>query len=153
MSPQYQGQFLPIIKKLTNGNDPLIRHATLQHQALDDPLGPGLLGYPIGTAIYKGTDAAWHEGAWPLWTHVVRYVDGCKGIVGGSVLEPVEDTENGYLVYVAWESVKHHDDYHHTEHFARHFVILNIGLQGWTEYGHIVFKEIRDGKEEFKQKL
>lgn len=133
-------------KELTGGADPQFRHTTLRHQALGDPFGPDLLGYPIGTAIYKGTDAAWHEGAWPLWTHVVRYVDGCKGIAGGRVAEPVEGLENGYLVYVAWQTVKHHDDYHHTKHFRKHRVILDIGCQGWTEYGHVVFAEIRNGK-------
>ncbi|KAF3759981.1 hypothetical protein M406DRAFT_335193 [Cryphonectria parasitica EP155] len=121
------------------------RHVTLQHQALDDPFGPSLLGHPIGTAIYKGTDASWHEGAWPLWTHVVRTVDGCRGIAGGSVREPVEGVKGSYVVYVAWETVKYHDDYHHSEHFRRHQVILGIGHQGWTEYGHVVFAEIRNG--------
>lgn len=125
---------------------PSIRHTTLQHQVLANPFGPALLGSPVGTAIYKGTDAAWHEGAWPLWTHVVRHVDGCKGIAGGRVDEPVEGLGDGYLVYVAWASVRHHDDYHHTEHFRRHFVILNIGHQGYAEYGHVVFKEIREGR-------
>lgn len=144
----------------TNTNPPLtgIRHTTLAHQVLADPFGPSLLGLPVGTALYKDTDAAWHEGAWPLWTHVVRHVDGCRGIAGGGVLEEesVEgkfegsgkgEGESGrdYLVYVAWASVRHHDDYHHTAHFRRHFVILNIGHQGYAEYGHVVFKEIREG--------
>ncbi|PSR84439.1 hypothetical protein BD289DRAFT_434155 [Coniella lustricola] len=123
-----------------------IRHTALHHQALDDPFSPSLLGFPIGTAIYKGTSPAWHEGAWPLWTHVVRHVEGCRGIAGGSVEEAVEGWSNSYVVYVAWKSVKHHDDYHHTEHFQRHRVILGIGNEGWTEYGHVVFADVRYGR-------
>lgn len=60
--------------------------------------------------------------------------------------EPVEGQEDSYLVYVAWESVKHHDDYHHTEHFQKHRVILAIGNEGWTEYGHVIFAEVRHGQ-------
>lgn len=60
--------------------------------------------------------------------------------------EPVDGLENGYMVYVAWRTVQHHDIYHHTEHFRDHGVILRIGCQGWTEYGHIVFVEIRNGR-------
>ncbi|KAI0014956.1 hypothetical protein F4780DRAFT_766107 [Xylariomycetidae sp. FL0641] len=44
-----------------------------------------------------------------------------------------------YLVYVGWESVKHHDDYHHTQHFANRQIILRLGNKGWTKYGHIDF--------------
>lgn len=136
------------IKLTGNPSDISIRHTNLTHQALENPFKKSLLGYPVGTAIYKGTDAAWHEGAWPLWTHVVRHVDGCRGIAGGSIEEPVDGVEKCYLVYVAWESVKHHDDYHHTEHFRKHFVILNIGHKGYAEYGHVIFKEIREAKGE-----
>lgn len=124
----------------------LVRHTTLTHQVLEDPFGPSLLGYPIGTAVYKDTSAAWHEGAWPLWTHVVRHVDGCKGIAGGRVAEPVDGAPHCYVVYVAWASVAHHDAYHHTPHFRKHFVILNIGHRGYAEYGHVVFREIRERK-------
>jgi hypothetical protein len=78
-----------------------------------------------GTAIYLSPTAGWHEGAWPLWTHIVRYVDGCMGCSGGEILGPVELLEDpvlvgevevkgkegkgrkweGFLVYVGWESV------------------------------------------------
>ena len=53
----------------------------------------------------------------------MRYVDGCRGIAGGRVEEPVEGDENvnSYLVYVGWETVKKHDDYHHTAHFRKHY--------------------------------
>ena len=43
-----------------------------------------------GSAIYLEPNAAWHEGAWPLWTHIVRYIDGCMGCAGGQILESVE---------------------------------------------------------------
>lgn len=124
-----------------------VRHAYLTHQALEgNPLGgKSLLGYPIGTAIYTGADDAWYDGAWNLWTHVVRYVDGCRGISGGKVVEQVGGLENGYLVYVGWETVKHHDDYHHTKHFMKHRVILQLGHRGYTEYGHVIFKGTREG--------
>lgn len=96
--------------------------------------------------MYKHAKLAWHEGAWPLWTHVVRYVDGCRGIAGGCVLEEDGGESDDYLVYVAWESVAKHDAYHHTKHFAKHRVILGIGVDGWAEYGHVVFREVRKGK-------
>ncbi|KAK8078948.1 hypothetical protein PG994_002755 [Apiospora phragmitis] len=104
-----------------------IRHMALTHQVLANPFSKSLLGYPIGTAIYKSCNAAWHEGAWPLWTHVVRYVSGCLGIAGRQVLEPVEGMAGSYCVYVGWQTAKHHDDYHHTDHFRKHSVILRIG--------------------------
>jgi hypothetical protein len=142
-SASYLEGFLPIAKSLKS-SDVQVRHAYLTHQVLDNPFGKNLLGYPIGTAIYQGADDAWYEGAWPLWTHVVRHIDGCKGIGGGKVVEPVGGLKNGYLVYVGWESVKKHDDYHHTQHFRKHFIILNIGHKGYTEYGHIVFQGLRE---------
>lgn len=146
-SDTYTNDFLPVATELAAhpGAVPQIRHTTLHHQALGDPFGAPLLGYPIGTAIYTGTDAAW-QYSWPLWTHIVRHVDGCRGIAGGKVLEPVDGRENGYVVYVGWETVKHHNDYHHTEHFQQHRVVLQIGNQGWVEYGHVVFVEVRDGE-------
>ena len=118
-----------------------------------------------GTAIYLRTTSAWHEGAWPCWTHVVRHVKGCTGIAGGKLLEPYSadvsaklagatppakvhgpasssssDVENCYLVYVGWETIKAHSDYHHTRHFRDHGVILTIGNEGWREYGHVRFE-------------
>jgi hypothetical protein len=95
---------------------------------------------PVGTAIYLGTDDAWDEGSWPLWTHVVRYVDGCRGASGGKVVEQVAGHERNYFVYVGWKSVKKHDDYHHTKHFENRRVILALGNKGWREYGHVVFQ-------------
>lgn len=145
-SPLYCESFLPIITTLITGSpsDIKVRNARLAHQVLSDPFSKELLGYPIGTAIYKGADDAWYEGAWPLWTHVVRHVDGCMGIAGGEVVEPVEGHERSYLVFVGWETVKKHEDYHHTEHFRKHFIILNIGHKGYTEYGHVVFQGVRE---------
>lgn len=123
-----------------------VRHVYLTHLALSNPLGAApTLGLPIGTAVYTGATDAWYEGAWPLWTHVVRHVEGCEGIAGGRVLEPVGGMDGGYMVYVAWRSVAHHDGYHHTSHFARHRVVLQIGHKGYAEYGHVVFKGVREG--------
>lgn len=123
-----------------------VRHVYLTHLALSNPLGTApTLGLPIGTAVYTGATDAWYEGAWPLWTHVVRHVEGCEGVAGGRVLEAVGGMEAGYMVYVAWRSVAHHDGYHHTGHFARHRVILQIGHRGYAEYGHVVFTGVREG--------
>ena len=121
-----------------------------------------------GTAIYLKPTAAWHEGAWPLWTHIVRYVDGCLGCSGGVIREPIEllempllagnkyekaedvsrggmrEKREGYLVYVGWESVEKHVAYHHSKHFAEHKVILTCGNVGFAEYGHLQFEGVRE---------
>lgn len=117
-----------------------------------------------GTAIYLKTNDAWIEGSWPLWTHIVRHIDGCLGCSGGPLLETVETVyggirhlmeepenrqsyENCFLVYVGWETTKKHHDYHHTKHFAEHSIILRCGNEGYAEYGHIVFEGARDKTE------
>lgn len=119
-----------------------------------------------GSAIYLQPSAGWHEGAWPLWTHIVRYIDGCMGCSGGKLVEPVELLEDpvlvgevqvdskagaakgkweGFIVYVGWETVEKHEAYHHTKHFKEHRVILRCGNAGFAEYGHVVFEGSRDG--------
>lgn len=144
-SSKYVDEMLTLLKSFAvPGSLVSIRHMSLTHQVLANPFSKSLLGYPIGTAIYKSCNSAWHEGAWPLWTHVVRYVSGCLGIAGGQVLKPVDGMGGSYCVYVGWQTVKHHDDYHHTDHFKRHSVILRIGHEGWTEYGHVLFMGIRE---------
>lgn len=55
--------------------------------------------------------------------------------------------ENCYLVYVGWDSIKDHSNYHHTKHFRDHSVILQIGHSGWREYGHIKFEGWRERSE------
>ncbi|KAH8885576.1 hypothetical protein GQ53DRAFT_845557 [Thozetella sp. PMI_491] len=151
-SNAYTKKVAPVLEKLSirDGGamgEPVIktRHAYLK-EFTDGclALGRGPPTLPIGTAIYLGTDDAWNDGAWPLWTHVVRYVQGCRGVSGGTLVEEVEGYQNNYLVYVAWDTVKDHDDYHHTKHFAKHRVILNLGNQGWREYGHVLFLGGRD---------
>lgn len=117
-----------------------------------------------GNAIYLRPTAAWHEGAWPLWTHIVRSIDGCMGCAGGSLLEPVELLSEpvlvgevkstrekgkkakweGYIVYVGWETVEKHEAYHHTKHFAEHRIVLRCGNEGYAEYGHVVFEGERE---------
>lgn len=90
-----------------------------------------------GTAVYLDTDEAWHVGAWPLWTHIVRHVDGCLGVTGGRVVESVEGHRNCYVAYVGWESIEKHDAYH---------IVLSLGNQGWKEYGHVKFQGAREAK-------
>lgn len=93
-----------------------------------------------GSAIYVSTDETWHEGSWPLWTHIVRHVAGNMGIVGGKLLEQVDGRADCYLVYVGWESIEAHEAYHHTEHFAKRRVVLGLGNKGYREYAHIKFE-------------
>lgn len=51
--------------------------------------------------------------------------------------------DNGYVVYVGWQSVRHHEDYHRSDHFRAHRIVLRLGCRGWVEYGHVVFVEVR----------
>ncbi|KAI1812612.1 hypothetical protein GGS20DRAFT_525578 [Poronia punctata] len=150
-SSTYTNQLLPIFNILITQSPPSpsssnisIRHASLREFTPNCKALGRAPGMPVGTAIYLSTTSTWDEGAWPLWTHVVRHVDGCEGVSGGKLLEEVEGHERNYLVYVAWESVKKHDDYHHTKHFANRRVILALGNKGWTEYGHVVFQGGRE---------
>jgi hypothetical protein len=133
-------QFKTILRTLiVPSTEPFVRHAYLR----DFTPNPQALakGAPFtGTAIYVGTDAAWHEGAWPLWTHIVREVDGWLGCTGGEVVEPVDGYDNCFLVYVGWETVEKHDAYHHTKHFAKNGIVLTKGNQGYREYGHVRFE-------------
>lgn len=75
----------------------------------------------------------------------MRRVAGCMGVSGGRVLEPVAGLDEGYAVYVAWRSVAAHDEYHQTRHFAKFGVVLRLGHRGYVEYGHVVFKGVREG--------
>ncbi|KAI1340180.1 hypothetical protein F5Y15DRAFT_379881 [Xylariaceae sp. FL0016] len=156
-SASYQNQVLPILNALTQASDPppktpklFIRHASLKEFTQDCKALGRAPGMPVGTAVYHSTDDTWDEGAWPLWTHVVRYVDGCEGVSGGTLVEHVQGHKKCYLVYVGWTSVKHHDDYHHTEHFAKRRIILGLGNKGWSEYGHVIF---RGGREKVRANL
>lgn len=158
-SASYQ-RFLHLIRPALNlqHQEPKVRHVEALTNYTSKPTTP--FRAPVtGTAIYLSTTSAWHEGAWPCWTHVVRHVKGCTGIAGGKVLEPIDagdvssfagisapktDAEQAYqncfIVYVGWDSIKHHNDYHHTKHFRDHGVILGIGNEKWREYGHIRFE-------------
>ncbi|KAK6213997.1 hypothetical protein LQW54_004771 [Pestalotiopsis sp. IQ-011] len=105
----------------------LVRHAHIR-DFTPNPQAPAK-GAPVtGTAVYVSTTAAWHDGAWPLWTHVVRHVDGCLGCTGGVVEEDVDGRGGCYVVYVGWESIAKHDAYHHTEHFVKNRIILRMAL-------------------------
>ncbi|KAK4621680.1 hypothetical protein CLAFUW4_07173 [Fulvia fulva] len=159
-SDSYQ-QFLAIHERITGQpQKPVVRHAQIKSWTPNDP--SLARGAPfVGTAIYLNTIDGWDDGAWPLWTHIVRHVGGCLGCAGGPVLEPVETCpgplqkllegekatqtfNRSYIVYVGWESPEKHDAFHHTEHFAKHFVILNCVNDGYAEYGHIVFEGSRE---------
>ncbi|KAK5942713.1 hypothetical protein PMZ80_005279 [Knufia obscura] len=149
---------------------PVVRHVAPMVNYTSSPTTP--FHAPVtGTAIYVRTGSAWHEGAWPCWTHIVRHVEGCTGIAGGKLLEPFDpnvsvnlagasappkadsaDSASGliadcFLVYVGWETIKAHSDYHHTKHFRDHGVILSIGNEGWKEYGHVKFEGWRGDEE------
>lgn len=124
---------------------PFTRHAYIEEFTPNSQaLGKGA---PFcGTAVYLDTDEAWHVGAWPLWTHIVRHVDGCLGVTGGKVVESVDGHHNCYVVYVGWESIEKHDAYHHAKHFANRRVVLALGNKGWQEYGHVKFDAAREAK-------
>lgn len=87
----------------------------------------------------------------------MRYVDGCRSIAGGLVEEEIAGCEgakgSGFVVYVGWESVKHHDAYHHTKHFRDRYVILRLGHGGYVEYGHVIFEEAREKEKRQEAKL
>lgn len=151
--------FLAIVKRLS-ADVKRIRHAqmtswTPNNQAL-------ARGAPLtGTAIYYNTTEVWNDYAWPLWTHIVRHIDGCLGCSGGPLLEPVttvpgslsesvngkgvqKNFETGYVVYVGWKTTEKHHAYHHTEHFRQFGNVLRCGNEGFAEYGHIVFEGSRE---------
>jgi hypothetical protein len=142
-SPKY-AQFKAIIQDLVvPSTEPFVRHAYLE----DFTTNPQALGKGApftGSAIYVGTDEAWVH-AWPLWTHIVRYIDGCLGCTGGKLIESVDGFDNNYIVYVGWETIKKHDDYHHTKHFAQNGIVLRKGNKGYREYGHVRFDGSREG--------
>ncbi|KAM0814666.1 putative ABM domain-containing protein [Seiridium cardinale] len=124
----------------------LVRHAHLR-DFTPEPQALAKGAPATGTAIYVSTSAAWHDGAWPLWTHIVRHIDGCLGCTGGVLEESVDGHENCYIVYVGWESVEKHDAYHHTEHFARNRIVLSKGNKGRREYGHIKFEGSKERRQ------
>ncbi|KAL4886740.1 hypothetical protein BJY04DRAFT_213492 [Aspergillus karnatakaensis] len=71
-----------------------------------------------------------------------------------TAVETKTEETGEYVVFVGWESVKHHDDYHHTKDFARKRVILAQHNSGWRGYGHVGFwygrgqeEEVTDEKE------
>ena len=159
-SDSYQ-KFLAIVVKITGLNQqPVVRHAQMKSWTSNDQ--SLARGAPfVGTAIYLNTTDGWDEGAWPLWTHIVRYVDGCLGCAGGPLLgsvetcpgplnrllegkKPTKTFNRAYIVYVGWETPEKHEAYHHTEHFAKHCVILSCVNDGYAEYGHIVFEGSRE---------
>ncbi|KAL4866897.1 hypothetical protein BDV12DRAFT_210257 [Aspergillus spectabilis] len=100
-----------------------------------------------GTAIYSTTSRTGWEKTWALWTTLVPYVPGCLGCTGGWIVDsPLNGNKEGepkeakeYIVYVGWESIKHHDDYHHTKDFRQKRVILAQHNTGWRGYGHVGF--------------
>lgn len=129
--------FKKLAVQLTGGGELTIRHAVLTENSPNcQALGKGA---PVtGTAIYLGTDEAW-DAAWALWATIVPHVQGCLGISGGYIIEPIEGHERCFIAWVGWENVEVHSAYHHTEHFRERSIILRQGHKGFREYGHAAF--------------
>ena len=129
-------RFRKLADELTNG-ELTIRHATITEYTPEcKALGKGA---PVtGTAIYLGTDVAW-DAAWALWTTIVPHVQGCLGVAGGYIIEPIEGCERCFIAWVGWENTEVHDAYHHTKHFRDRSIILQQGNKGYREYGHVAF--------------
>lgn len=151
--------FLSILQKLS-ARLGTVRHAQLKSWTPNDQSLAH--GAPFtGTAIYYNTTEVWNDYAWPLWTHIVRHIDGCLGCSGGPLIEPVttvpgplreslsgkgqrQTFQSGYVVYVGWETTEKHHAYHHTEHFKQFGNVLRCGNEGFAEYGHVVFEGSRE---------
>ncbi|KAK2805091.1 hypothetical protein FQN50_006336 [Emmonsiellopsis sp. PD_5] len=124
----------------------VVRHAMISDFTPDaKSLGKGA---PFtGTAIYLATDTDGWEKAWALWTTIVPNVQGCMGVTGGWMLEPVDGHPQCYIVYVGWETTELHDAYHHTKDFYRKSIVLQLHNKGWREYRHVSFKHSRSKRE------
>lgn len=120
----------------------VVRHAHIQNFS-PNPAALGK-GAPVtGTAIYLTSTPEDWEKAWALWTTIVSRVDGCMGVTGGWMVEPVEGYETCYTVWVGWESIEIHDSYHHNKDFWKKRVVLQLHNEGWREYGHVAFTHSR----------
>ena len=62
------------------------------------------------------------------------------------MLEEIDGHDRCYLVYVGWESIEKHEEYHHTEHFAKRRIVLGLGNKGYREYAHMKFEGERVAK-------
>ncbi|KAL4941501.1 hypothetical protein BDV06DRAFT_236023 [Aspergillus oleicola] len=97
--------------------------------------------FVTGTAIYLTTQKSSFLKTWSLWTTIIPRIPGCLGCTGGFISESVDGHPAGsaYVVYVGWESIKAHEEYHTTKDFKRRGVILGLWNRGWRGYGHVRF--------------
>lgn len=134
-SVAYQS-YQKLLGTLTTDDEVVIRHATISE------VSPGCRslgkGAPFtGTAIYLDANEAW-DAAWALWGTIVVNVDGCAGVAGGHVIEPVEG-KRSFIAWVGWDTIEQHQAYHHSQHFRDRAIILLQGNTGYREYQHVAF--------------
>lgn len=67
------------------------------------------------------------------------------GITGGPVVEEVDGHATSFLVFVGWETIEHHDAYHHTEEFKGLRNVLIDPTKGYSYYGHVAFQNEETG--------
>lgn len=120
----------------------VVRHAHIENFT-PNPAALGKGAPFTGTAIYLTSTPKDWEKAWALWTTIVSRVEGCMGVTGGWMVEPVEGYETCYTVWVGWESLEVHDKYHHDKDFWKKRIVLQLHNDGWREYGHVAFKYSR----------
>lgn len=133
-------RFYALLDKLILSNTkPVVRHVLLQDTELSDRCCAREA--PItGSAIYVNSNDVFHDLAWPLWTHIVRYAPGNQGIAGGLVLDH-ESGNKAYLVYVGWVSDDDHQRFRQSPQCADRRSILKMGNDAQDEYYHVVFEK------------
>lgn len=110
------------------------------HVVLEDIIGSALTAPFTGTALYLSTNEVFTDLVWPLWTHIVRHVPGCMGIMSGKVLDHKSGQE-AFLVYVGWKSLELHSAYWEDPGIDDKRGILDMGNGGRTEFYHVVFNK------------
>lgn len=108
------------------------------HVVLETVTGSPLSAPFTGTALYLSTNEVFTDLVWPLWTHIVRHVPGCIGVMSGKVLDHKSGHE-AFLVYVGWESLELHSAYWEDPGLDDKRGILDMGNRGRTEFYHVVF--------------
>ncbi|KAG2417319.1 hypothetical protein HFD88_008538 [Aspergillus terreus] len=107
----------------------VVRHAHIENFT-PNPAALGKGAPFTGTAIYLTSTPKDWEKAWALWTTIVSRVEGCMGVTGGWMVEPVEGYETCYTVWVGWESLEVHDKYHHDKNFWKKRIVLQLHNEG-----------------------
>ena len=131
--------FHALLMKLIQPNTtPVIRHVLLHDTELKDRCRAHEA--PItGSALYVNSNNVFHDYVWPLWTHIVRYAPGNRGVAGGRVLDH-ESGNDAYLVYVGWIANDDHQRFRQSPLCADRRIILKMGNDEQDEYYHIVFE-------------